>query len=440
MISQPFTADHDSHVDASHESTNGSEVSDLLHEREQIVDRIKHLRASTDAYASEFVEQILDFAHRVKTSDLHLQPTANGLEVRFRSDGVLHRLGEFPAGASSSVVSRLKVLSSLLTYRSDVPQEGRIDSSPRPGGNASSATNTTEIRVSTYPTLHGERAVLRFFGHGNQYRHLSDLGHSAEVTESLTDCLAETSGAMIICGPAGSGKSTTLYAALRHLVQETSGSRNLMSLEDPIEVPLDGVSQSQVNAAAGFTLQAGLRSLLRQDPEVIMVGEIRDPETASIAIQASLTGQLMLTSFHADSTVVAVSRLLDLGLEPYLLRSSVIGICCQRLLRKLCHCAVESRDSTDHFGLPIEWCRKPLGCDDCNETGYRGRVIASEFLSLRDAGHAAEILDTKDSRTAYRIAVDAGMKSIWECATDLVREGVTSPAEVRRVLGVTMRI
>lgn len=403
---------------------------DLDVERSGIIQRISHLRPETDAYATEFVERLLEFAERVKTSDIHLQPVSGGLVIRFRSDGILHLLGKFPAGASSSIVSRLKVLSNLLTYRSDIPQEGRIQA---PG-------DATEIRVSTYPTLHGERAVLRFFGHGNQYQDLDDLGHAPEITADLKNCLEETSGALLICGPAGSGKSTTLYAALRHLVAETRGTRNLMSLEDPIEVPIDGVSQSQVNNGAGFDLHVGLRSLLRQDPEVIMIGEIRDPVTADIAIQASLTGQLMLTSFHSDSAVSAVSRLLDMGIEPYLLRSAVIGICCQRLLRKLCHCADESREGDDFYGLPIDWCRVPTGCDECGQTGYRGRMVASEFLSLRGAALASAVMDTKDSRESYRIAVEHGMKSLWERATDMVRDGSTSPAEVRRVLGVAMRI
>ncbi|MEL6106478.1 MAG: GspE/PulE family protein [Planctomycetota bacterium] len=411
-------------------SASATESLDLTTERERIVNRIGHLKPTTDAYATEFVDQMLQFARRVRTSDLHLQPTFRGLEVRFRNDGILLPLGEFPIGASSSIVSRLKVLANLLTYRSDIPQEGRIEA---PG-------EGTEIRVSTYPTLHGERGVLRFFGHGNQYRMLEDLGHTDEIVRSLKDCLAETSGAMIICGPAGSGKSTTLYASLRHLVARTRGSRNLMSLEDPIEVPIEGVSQSQINAGAGFDLNVGLRSLLRQDPEVIMIGEMRDPEVADVAIQASLTGQLMITSFHADSAVTAVSRLLDMGIEAYLLRSGIIGICCQRLLRKLCHCAVESRDATDFLGLPIDWCKVPAGCADCSDSGYQGRMITSEFLSLRDSTLADAILDTKDSRAMYRIAVDSGMKSLWERATELVRDGLTSPAEVRRVLGVAMRI
>ena len=407
-----------------------SDAGGVAGEIRSISESIRSLRPESEAYATEFADKILRFANRVGTSDIHLQPTADGFDVRFRSDGVLQQVGVFPIGASSSIVSRLKAISNLLTYRSDIPQEGRIES---PG-------ETAETRVSTYPTLYGERAVLRFFGKDDRFKLLDRLGHTDEVTDSLRDTLAETSGAMIVCGPAGSGKSTTLYACLRHLVEVSGGARSLLSIEDPIEVPIPGVSQSQVNAAAGFDLHTGLRSLLRQDPEVIMIGEIRDRQVAEVAIQACLTGQLMLTTFHADSSATAVSRLLDLGIEPYLMRSGVIGIMCQRLLRTLCECAVESREESDFYGLPIDWARTPGRCDACNRSGYRGRILVSEFLSLKESAQADRILDTKDSRAIYRIAIEGGMKSIWERATELVREGTTSPREVRRVLGVSMRV
>jgi general secretion pathway protein E len=415
----------------SHSNVRAS-VSDnhVLHaQRQQITESLKRSSPQSAAYATQFVEQLLAFSEKIGTSDVHLQPTSAGLDVRFRHDGVLQHLGEFPSGAISSVTSRLKVLSNLLTYRSDIPQEGRI---ALPG-------EIAEVRVSTYPTLYGERAVLRFFGRGDRLKQLSDLGHTETVTQALYDTLAETSGAMIVTGPAGSGKSTTLYACLRELARSSGGNRSLMSIEDPIEVPIAGVSQSQVNVPAGFDLHTGLRSLLRQDPEVIMIGEIRDPLTAEIAIQACLTGQLMLTTFHADSTATAVSRLLDMGIEPYLLRSGVIGILSQRLLRKLCKCAVVSTNPKDFCGLPVESCFVPKGCDSCNSTGYSGRVIASEFLSLKDSSLADQILDTKDSRAIYRIATESGMESLWRRATQLVRDGVTSPIEVRRVLGMSMR-
>ena len=227
---------------------------------------------------------------------------------------------------------------------------------------------------------------------------------------------------------------------LRHLVDASGGARSLLTIEDPIEVPIPGVSQSQVNAPAGFDLHTGLRSLLRQDPEVIMIGEIRDRLTAEIAIQACLTGQLMLTTFHADSAATAVSRLLDMGIEPYLMRSGVIGIMCQRLLRTLCECAQESTSEEDFYNLPVNRARTPLGCERCNDTGYRGRIVTSEFLSLKDSVRADQILDTKDSRAIYRIAIENGMVSLWARAIELVRDGITSPAEVRRVLGMSMRV
>ncbi len=397
---------------------------------EGLIERLNQFSPKSTAYATQFVAQLMDFADSIGTSDVHLQPTLDGLEVRFRFNGVLQPLGEFPLGASSSVVSRLKVLSNLLTYRSDIPQEGRI---ALPG-------EAAEVRVSTFPTLYGERAVLRFFGRGGNLKRLEDLGHTASITQSLFDTLAETSGAMLVTGPAGSGKSTTLFACLRELAHSTRGNRSLLTIEDPIEVPLSGVSQSQVNVPAGFDLHTGLRSLLRQDPEVIMIGEIRDPLTAEIAIQACLTGQLMLTTFHADSASTAVTRLLDMGIEPYLLRSGVIGIMSQRLLRRVCQCATTSHNEQDFCGLPVDSCLIPQGCEKCNMTGYQGRVVASEFLSLKDSGLADQILDTRDSRAIYRIATSNGMKSIWENATDLVRNGITSPTEVRRVLGLSMRI
>jgi len=355
-------------------------IVDLAAEREKIIGRLGRLRPNTDVYASEFVDALLDFASEVGTSDVHIQPTRSGLEVRFRSNGVMQKLGDFPRGANSSIISRLKVMSRLLTYQSDTPQEGRIEN-PRHG---------REIRVSTYPTIYGERAVLRFFGHDKEFTTLEDLGNPPAVTRLIRDALAETSGALLITGPAGSGKSTTLYACLRHLVKENDGARSIVSLEDPVEVPVDGVVQSQVNLATGFDLQAGLRSLMRQDPEVIMVGEIRDRDTAEFAIQASLTGQLLIATFHADSAATAVTRLIEMGIEPFLVRSGLSAVISQRLLRQ------------------------------------------------PSVGHA--ILQKADSRELYRIAIGCGMTPLIEQATSLVKQGTTSPAEVRRVLGLATRI
>lgn len=403
---------------------------DLDDERQSIIGRLSGLKPETERYATEFVDAVFDFAKRISTSDVHLQPTRCGLEVSFRCDGVLQSLGIFPSGANSSIVTRLKVISDLLTYQSEVPQEGRV----------ANVEDRTEVRVSTFPTLYGERVVLRFFGNGEIFQSIDELGHTNEVVSQLKDALRETSGAVLVTGPAGSGKSTTLYACMRHLVSSTGGARSLVSIEDPIEVPIDGVAQSKVNNGAGFDLNTGLRSLLRQDPEVIMVGEIRDRSTAEIAIQASLTGQLVLTTFHADSSATAISRLTEMGIEPYLLRSGLNAVISQRLMRTLCECSRETRDPNLLMGLEVESARVPTGCGRCNDTGFRGRVIVSEFLSLRDTTLANAVLSKAGSREIYRLAIENGMVPLWQQATRLVRESRTSPSEVHRVLGAAARL
>jgi type II secretory ATPase GspE/PulE/Tfp pilus assembly ATPase PilB-like protein len=332
-------------------------------------------------------------------------------------------------GVNASVIARLKVLSGLLTYRSDVPQEGRVET----------PSHGREIRVSTFPTLHGERGVLRFFGHAREFTTLDDLGNAADLTARIRDALDETSGAVLITGPAGSGKSTTLYACLRHLVSANNAARSIVSIEDPIEVPVDGVAQSQVDLASGFDLKTGLRSLMRQDPEVIMVGEIRDRDTAEFAIQASLTGQLLLATFHADSASAAVTRLIEMGIEPFLVRSGLIVVVCQRLLRLLCSCGRESTAADDLRGLPLERVRLPAGCPACQQTGYAGRVIVSEFLDLRNPEIGGPVLRKADSRELHRLATAQGMVALRDRALQLVQEGRTSPAELVRVLGSTAR-
>ena len=406
-------------------STEARSAIDLAAARENILQRLGRLSPAKDAYASEFVESLLEFAHAVGTSDIHVQPTRSGIEVKFRHDGVLQVLGNFPLGANSSIISRLKVLSRLLTYQSDMPQEGRIES----------PTYGREIRVSTFPTLYGERGVLRFFGHDKEFTTLEELGNTTAVTRQIRDALLETSGAILITGPAGSGKSTTLYACLRHLVQFNKGARSIVSIEDPIEVPVEGVAQSQVNVAAGFDLKTGLRSLMRQDPEVIIVGEIRDRDTAEFAIQASLTGQLLLATFHADTAATAVTRLIEMQIEPFLVRSGLIAVVNQRLLRSLCSCARESTEPRDFNGMEVEKVRVPVGCPQCNRSGYTGRLIISEYLDLRHASLGTAILQKSDSRELYRLAIGCGMVPLAEQATELVRQGKTSPAEVWRVLG-----
>ncbi len=386
---------------------------------------LETLDPSGPRHVTELVDTVLRHAREAEASDVHFQPSADGMEVRWRLDGVLHPAALLPAALAPNIVARLKVLAGLLTYRSDVPQEGRIRAH---AGDA-------EMRVSTVPTLYGEKAVVRLFiGSGPRLR-LDDLGLPAEIVATLRRLLDETSGAILLTGPAGSGKTTTIYACLRELVARAAGARSIVTLEDPIEAEVRGAAQSQVNAAAGFDWATGLRSLVRQDPEVIMIGEIRDRATAEIAFQAALTGHLLLSTFHAGSAAGVISRLSDMGIEPFLLRSTVAAVVCQRLVRRLCDCAGESSDPDVRLGLTVDRVRLPVGCPRCRGTGYDGRIVLAEMLVPGRGELGRAILSRGDTTHLESLAVRAGMITRWERASAAVREGRTSPIEVRRVLG-----
>ena len=403
------------------------------------------LNAAQNAYASQFVSELLAAACQQGASDVHLHPTASGLEVRWRIDGVLQSVGTFPPGEAADVVSRLKVLSGLLTYRTDVPQEGRLEeekvgrssapSHDKAGGVGFQAAQKIEMRVSTFPTLYGERAVVRIFAAEGRFLFPEELGLPEEVHTGLLRKLDETSGALLITGPAGSGKTTTAYAALRHLARKVAGSKSLVSLEDPIEVALPGVAQSQVNVAAGFDLAAGLRSLMRQDPEVILVGEIRDRPAAETAFQAALTGHLVLTTFHASNCTSALSRLADMGIEPYLLRSGIRGVLSQRLVRKLCACAEPIKREEQKLGLPVAAGKIAGKCEACASTGYSDRLVLAELLPPLEGELATAVLARRDSQQLFSTAVSAGLIPLFTRACQAVEAGQTDPAEIRRVLG-----
>ncbi|NUQ61984.1 MAG: type II/IV secretion system protein [Pirellulales bacterium] len=392
--------------------------------RDLIAERFAGLDPRNPQYAVEVVDRVLAAGRELGASDVHLQPAAEGVELRYRIDGVLQPAGLFPSALAPNIVARLKVQADLLTYRTDMPQEGRIRA---PAGDI-------EMRVSTFPTLFGEKAVVRFFAGSGQFRRLDDLGLPKDVLARLRQLLAETSGAIFATGPAGSGKTTTIYACLRELVTQ-GGGRSLVSLEDPIEMPVPGVAQAQVNANVGFDLATGLRFLMRQDPEVIMVGEVRDRDTAETAFQGALTGHLLLSTFHAGSAAEAIGRLSDMGIEPYLLRSGVLAILNQRLVRRLCTCARATAEPAERLGLPVEQVYVPVGCQQCGGTGYRHRLLLAEMLTPERTELGRAILSRSDTATLEALAVQAGMATRWQRAYDAVRTGLTSPAEVRRVLG-----
>ena len=387
--------------------------------------QLEGLAAASGDYAVRFVERLLEGSRDLRASDMHLLPQDDGVLIKLRIDGLLLTLGTFPQGTEADIVSRLKVMAGLLTYRTEIPQEGRI----------ALKVDAPEMRLSTFPTLHGERAVVRMFAEGHQFDRLADLGLPADVLASLTSLTSETSGALVIAGPAGAGKTTTAYALLREIAHATDGGKSIFSLEDPIEAAIAGVAQSKVSHDGPLTYAVGLRSMLRQDPEVIYVGEMRDEPTARIALQAALTGHFMITTFHAGRAAAVLSRLSEMSLEPYVLTSGIRAVLCQWLVRRLCECSVDGRNEPDRLGLPVDRWRMPAGCEACSDTGYAGRMVLAEYLPLSKA-ISGSLISRHDATAIESVAVEHGMVTRWQQAASAVEAGATSPAEVRRVLGL----
>jgi type II secretory ATPase GspE/PulE/Tfp pilus assembly ATPase PilB-like protein len=318
-------------------------------------------------------------------------------------------VASLPRELAPNLVARLKVMAELLTYRLDIPQEGSVREGPAQYG--------ADLRVSTFPTVHGEKAVVRVFDASGQALDLEQLGFTPELLAELKRLLRERTGAILLTGPSGSGKTTTIYACLRHLVRNEAGGRHLVSIEDPVEQVIEGVSQSQARPGSDFDFARGLRSLLRQDPEVIMIGEVRDRETAAIAVEAALTGHLVISTLHAGSACGVVGRLLDMGIEPYLLTSGLKAILNQRLVRRAC-----------------DACRRPDGCERCAGTGYRGRLLLAELLTL-GAPLRQAILNKSDTAALEAAAGGPGRRTIRDAAEQAVAAGLTTPEEIERVLG-----
>jgi len=360
----------------------------------------EHLARRGAAGVPVLVDALLARSRTRGASDLHLEPTATALVARLRVDGVLENLTVLPSELAPNVVARCKVLSGLLTYKNDVPQEGGFRDA---GG---------EGRVSTFPTVHGEKVVVRFFQAG-QVLSLGQLQFSEVVLAGLTKALSRRDGMVLVTGPAGSGKTTTLYACLDRLAR---AGRQVSTLEDPVERELAGVTQSSIQPSAGFDFARGLRSLLRQDPEVLLIGEIRDRETAEISLEASLTGHLLLATLHAGTASGAAGRLLDMGLEPYLLTGALQGILHQRLVRQRCCCG------------------KGTGCEDCRQTGWLGRRPVAEWLEPGNAFRAA-ILVRADSGSLEEAAIRDKMVPLRAEAQAAIDAGWTVTEEIRRVFG-----
>ncbi|TWT41320.1 GspE/PulE family protein [Botrimarina hoheduenensis] len=362
--------------------------------------------------APELVQVLLEQTLSKGASDLHLTPTPEGLVAEWRIDGVMQTIVTFPPSIGPNIVSRLKVLSGLLTYETNKPQEGRLrlEGLGRP------------MRLSTLPTVFGERIVARVMSEdAGELATLSGMGMPVDVARVLERSLAQTSGAVLFVGPSGAGKTTTAYASLRTIREQSAGGRSVVSLEDPVEVIVPGVAQSQANPHAGFDMHAGLRAIVRQDPEVIYVGEIRDSETAHIAFQAAVTGQLVVTTFHANDAATAITRLLDMGAPAYMIRSATRAIVAQRLLRRLC---TECRRAATHSN-----------CQACGGIGYRGRVVVAEAVDLTTSTLADSIHPGYDRVQFAKELQDRQVACLRSQAADLVSAGVTDQLEVDRVLG-----
>lgn len=378
----------------------------------------------------KLVNLILFEAVQQQASDIHVQPYEDRVIVRMRIDGVLFDIFKLPSDMREELVSRIKVMSNMNIAEKRLPQDGR--STVRVGD------RLVDLRVSTVPASHGERVVVRLLDKSARLYTLDELGMSPQTLGRFTRVLGAEHGLILVTGPTGSGKTTTLYAALGQI---NATERNVLTLEDPIEYQLDGISQIQISDKKGMTFASGLRSVLRQDPDVVMVGEIRDRETAVMAIQSALTGHLVFSTLHTNDAASAVTRLLDLGIEPYLVSSSLVGVLAQRLVRRVCErCAApESPDAAQLESLGLDaraagaaHFRRGRGCEVCRKTGYRGRAGCFELLTVDD-----EIRQLVQARaTASQInaaAVGTQMQSLRKDGLAKVAQGVTTIEEIVRV-------
>jgi general secretion pathway protein E len=369
------------------------------------------LESSDDAPVIRMINALLTQALREGASDIHIEPFEQTSVVRFRIDGALRDVVRPRKAIHASLISRIKIMAQLDIAEKRLPQDGRI--TLRVGG------KPVDVRVSTLPTGHGERAVLRLLDKEAGRLNLGHLGMSGEMLPQFDALISQPHGIVLVTGPTGSGKTTTLYAALSRLNASTT---NILTVEDPIEYDLHGVGQTQVNARIDMSFAKALRAILRQDPDVIMIGEIRDLETAQIAVQASLTGHLVLATLHTNDAAAAVTRLLDMGIEPFLLSSSLLGVMAQRLVRKLCvHC----RRSEGQY-----W--QAVGCDKCGHTGYQGRVGVYELLATTEEIRA-QIHNRASEAEIRRTAQTTGMKTMREDGERWLRDGTTTQAELLRV-------
>lgn len=409
-------------IDTEREDGLGADVGD--------VERLRDM--ASEVPVIRLVNSIFSRALDSRASDIHIEPFENNFSVRLRIDGVLQEIDTPSSKLAPAVISRLKILSRLNIAERRLPQDGRIQL--RMQG------RLIDLRVSTVPTMHGESVVMRILDKGTISLELESIGLSPKVLSDLKDVLARPNGIFLVTGPTGSGKTTTLYAALSRL---NTVDQKILTVEDPVEYQIQGVNQIQTASKLGLDFASALRAILRQDPDVVMIGEIRDRETASIGIQAALTGHIVLSTLHTNDAPSAITRLLDMGVEDYLLTSTINGVMAQRLVRTLCtHCRAKGSldfEEIEHMGITHlldetgcapTW--RPVGCEVCSHTGYRGRMGIHELLLMTDEVRHM-VLRRAGSEEIYRAAHSAGMRTMFEDGIIKSLQGLTSVSEVLRV-------
>jgi type IV pilus assembly protein PilB len=404
-----------------------SDLGDLLDDEAEVED-LGALEASVDeAPVVKLVNTIITRAINERASDIHIEPGERDLRIRFRIDGVLHESMSTPRAIANAMVSRLKIMADINIAERRIPQDGRMS--------LKVAGKQVDLRVATLPSVYGEKVVLRILDRSSVMLELTDLGFGARNLERFQEAYERPYGAILVTGPTGSGKSTTLYATLNVL---NDPKVNIITVEDPVEYRLGGITQIQVNRKAGLTFASALRSILRADPDVVLIGEIRDRETAQIAIEAALTGHLVLSTLHTNDSSSSIGRLIEMEVEPYLVASSIDGILAQRLARRLCEkCKVTTPPVAEEFEkLGLEAPKEvysPEGCGSCANTGYRGRLALHEIL-LVDEEIQRLAVERRPSDEIKVAALAAGMTTLWQDGIEKVATGVTSLEEIMRVV------
>jgi len=385
---------------------------------------------------SVLVTCLVQDALRLGASDLHIEPWENSLAVRARVNGVLTEVAHLSLDLMEKVSMRFKVMANLVTYQTGLPQDGTALGGPE--------LDNVQLRVSVFPTTRGEKIAVRLFDPRDRRFDLHTLGFDDSTLRGLLRLLKRTSGLLLFTGPTGSGKTCTMYSSLCHIMQRDGSSVSISTVEDPVEFNLPMVSQTQINPAQGFTYATALRSLMRQDPQVVMVGEIRDPETAAIAVQAGLTGHLVFSTIHSGLSAGAFTRLINMEIEPFMLASSILGVLGLRLVRRNCPaCAQPYEPEASQLkvvpadSLPAAQFRRGTGCERCNQTGFSGRMPVTELLVVTEPFREA-VLKKMPTSALEDIAIEQGMRTLWQNGVYRALTGQTALEEIVRVLAADM--